>query len=157
MAPAGGGALALERPFGLVPRAPGEHCAGEHVVKDLIARAGAVPRRQRAYDPRLGEVAQHYFEAAVLVARVAGEIGDTVGDLRSGWRDQLVEESRCQLAAAFVERGEGALEVLLHDPVGAPKLRERLGPEHVRVSRALDLPEALEHELEVRRLDASRI
>ena len=65
----------------------------------------------------------------------------------------MVEEPRDEIALARRRARERPLEVLLDDLLCAAELGERRGAQHVRAALALDLPEPLQHELEVRRLD----
>ena len=46
--------------------------------------------------------------------------------------------------------------MLFDDPVGAAELGQRGGAKEVRAALALDLPQPLEHELEIGSLDAPR-
>ena len=77
-------------------------------------------------------------------------------DLRPGRRHEVVEEPRGEIAVACRRGPRAPLEMLLDDLLGAAELRERRGAQDVRAALALDLPEPLQHELQIRRLDAAR-
>ena len=68
----------------------------------------------------------------------------------------MVEEARDEISLALIQAFERSLEMLLDDSLGSAELGERRCAQDVRASRAFDLPETLQDELEVRRLDAAR-
>ena len=68
----------------------------------------------------------------------------------------MIEEPRGEVTLFVVQSGERTLEVLLDDLLCAAELIQRRRPQRVRAALALDLPEALEHQLEIWRLDSSR-
>ena len=77
-------------------------------------------------------------------------------DLRAGRRHEVVEEPRREVALVVVQTRERALEVLLDDLLGAAEPLQRRGAQRRRALFALDLPEPLEHQLEIGSLDAPR-
>ena len=78
-------------------------------------------------------------------------------DLRPGRRHEVVEEPGGDVLLGRRQLGHGSLEVLLHDVLGAAEPIERLDPHSARPAGALLVPQALHHELEVRRLDAGAV
>ena len=82
-----------------------------------------------------------------------GQVRRLVRDLHPGRRDEVVEEARRDLALLGRQRVDRSLQVIGDDLAGAAERIERLGPQRRRSRAALDVPEALHHELEVRRLD----
>ena len=125
-------------------------------MEDLVSRRPAAPAGDAAKDPRRVEGAEHRLEPLGVHPRVPSEIVDGVGDLAPGRRHEMVEEPRGEVALLVVQAGERALEMLLDDLLCAAELVQRRSTQHVRAPLALDLPEALEHQLEIRRLDSSR-
>ena len=74
-------------------------------------------------------------------------------DLRPRGRDEPVEDVRGDVLLRRPEPGERAVEMLADDRLGPAERGQRLQPERVGARLALRVPEALEHELEERRLD----
>ena len=52
-----------------------------------------------------------------------------------------------------VQYSQGTIEVILDDPLSATKLAECLELHDVRTALSLDIPDALQNELQIRRLD----
>jgi len=122
-------------------------------VEDLVPPAGRVAVRQRPQDALAGQTVDDAAQRSLFHARIAREVVDSVRDLGSRRSDQVVEERRGRLFLLIVESGQRALEVLLNDPFGAAEFCERRAPERRSVAVPLDVPQALEDELEVRGLD----
>ena len=73
-------------------------------------------------------------------------------DLCPGRGYELVEEPCDELPIRLVETCERALEVLLDDSAGTTQVRQGFRAQNQGAATALDLPEPLHHELEIRRL-----
>ena len=122
-------------------------------MEDLVAWRRTVLVGDPPEDPLGGEQVEDGLQLAGIDAGVAGQVVCPVGDLRSRRRDEEAERLGCELAPAIVELRHGALQVLLDDLGGASELSERGRMERARATLRLDVPDALQHELEVRRLD----
>ena len=141
---------ALDRSLGVVAALPAEHSSGQDVVEDLppaalVGTQDAVAR-ERGRDP--GD----------LAGRGNGElreVGRLVRDLRSGWRDEMVEQPRGDLPLRRAERRDRPLEVIGNHLCGAAELLECRRTQRRGARRTFDLPHPLHDELEVRRLDAA--
>ena len=88
--------------------------------------------------------------SASVRTRELREVGRLVGDLRPGRRDEVVEEPRSDVALRGRQRLDRALEVIGDDLARTTELVERRGAQRRRAARALDVPEPLHHELQVR-------
>jgi hypothetical protein len=80
-----------------------------------------------------------------------------MGDLRSRRRHQVAEHRRRDVLLRGLQPAERPLEVGTDDRLRAAQLPERREVEHRRAALPLCLPQPLEDELEVRRLDAFRV
>ena len=74
-------------------------------------------------------------------------------DLGARGRDEVVEHGCGNVLVCRREAPERPLEMRPHDRVGPSQLAERREAENGRAPLALDLPQPLEHELQVRRFD----
>ena len=141
-------AIALDHPA----RAPGEDAVGEDVVEDLVALAssGSV---DRAHDALATERVEHGHDLGLSDLGVLREVAGAVRDLRARRRDEVVEHRGGDVLLCRLQAPERPLEMRSHDRLGPAQLPERCEAENGRASFALDLPQPLEHELQVRRLD----
>jgi len=69
----------------------------------------------------------------------------------------VVEDVGSRVLLCGRERAERTIEVVLDDLLGAAQRSEGLLPKHRGPALALDLPQALKHELEVRRLHTAHL
>src|SRR5262245_26434760 len=149
--------FARERGLRIVARPPGEHRVSEDVVEDLVAVAGGMAvSPERSQDAFVRERLENRLELTLSERRVAGEVGDPVRDLRTRGRDEMAEDIRCGVSLRRREGCQGSLEVALDDRLSPTEPAKGRQPQHPRAALALDLPDSLHHELEVRRLDALR-
>ena len=136
---------------------PGEHGRREHVVEDLVARRPAARpgtrRTMRAASSARARARAQPGPRRRYRARSSTACAIFVPDGVTRWS----KRTRDDVAVVGGEAGERPLEVLLDDALGAAELLERREPEHVRAPLPLDVPDPLEHELEVRRLDAALV
>ncbi len=141
-------------PLPLLPTpAPVDDRSSKRVVVDLVA--AVTGRTQDAHLP--GEAVDHLRDLLRRRLGVVGEVRDPVGDLRPGGSDEVTEGSPGQVLVAGRQRGESDVEMRAHDSLGAAEPLERLQTEESRFAPSLLVPEACEHELKVRRLDASAL
>ena len=97
----------------------------------------------------------HRLDGVLRRARELGQIGGLVRDLRPRRRDEVVEEACGDLALVGRQRVDRAFE-MIGDDLPAPPSASSVATRNVPILAALDVPEALHDELEVRRLDPSR-
>ena len=140
----------LDRPLGIVTTLPAEHCAREDVVEDLPAAALVGPQDAVPREGRRDRVDLTRGDAGELRIRCL------VCDLRARRRDEVVEEPGGDVALRGVERLDRALEVVGHDLPGAAEQLEGCRTQRGRTGGALDVPQPLHHELQVRSLDPAR-
>jgi hypothetical protein len=144
------GALLLERPLALVARPPCQDGIGEDVVVDLVATVDG------SHDAACAQRSKHGAKVVLPHARVLGEIVGTVGDLRAGRRHEVVEDPGREVLLARAESPNCLVEMRADDRLGPSQLVQRLEPEDTRPLASLGLPEPLQDELQVRRLDPAR-
>ena len=147
--PLRGGELAVVQ----VPCTPVEHCAGEHIVVDLVRVLAGGPHDTRATG---GELSQNGFDGCRGRSGVFGEIVDAMRDLRSRRGNEVPEQRGCELLLVGAQGVEGVIEMRADDPLCAAEALERLEPKLTRACSALLVPETGQDELEVRRLDRTR-
>ena len=151
MPPACDSARLRDRALRVVAALPSEDRACEDVVEYLPAS-----RLVRPQDAVVGEDAH---DASHVVLRAMGElrkVGRLVGDLRARGRDEWSKSDAAMSRCSGRERLDRPLEVVGDDLPRAAEPGERRGAKRRRAARALDVPQALHHELEVRRLDPGR-
>ena len=152
-----GRALLDERPLRFVPRAPVEHGGAEHVVEDLVPRSAAVPAGHGADDPLRVEASRARPEPLGGSPAYRQRSSTACAIFVPGRRHEVVEEPRDHDLARSRRgpraRARGAPRRSARHRRARPASRARSTSEP---RCALDLPEPLEHELEVRRLDAPR-
>ena len=83
-----------------------------------------------------------------------GQVGRLVRDLRARRRDEMVEEPSRDVSLLWRQRLDRPLEVVGDDLARTTEPRERRGAEGRGALRALDVPQPLHDELQVRRLDS---
>ena len=133
---------------------PGEHRLGEDVVEDLVA-VGSV---DRAEDPLAVQRRRAPGSSDVSgTVRVLGEVGSTrcaifVPDGVTRWSNMLAATS-CSSASSDASARS---RCVAHDRLGAAERAAASRAAAPANRRRARLPEPLEHELEVRRLDAVR-
>ena len=142
----------LSIPLQLATDSPGEDAVGEDVVEDLVPLASSRPV-DRTHDALAAEDVQHRHDVGLANGRVLGEVTRPVGDLRPRGRDEVVEHRRRDVLLGRRQPRQRPLEMNPHDRLGASELLERRQAENRRPALSLDLPEALQDELEVWRLD----
>ena len=123
-------------------------------MEDLVRGGPPVLPGTAAEDPRSAERPEHRLERAGsrgVAARSSTPCAIFVPDGVTRWLNR-----RATSRARSASSRQRALEMLLDDPLGAAELGERRARRTSRASLALDLPEPLHHELEIRRLDARR-
>src|SRR5215211_1901034 len=147
-------AFADERGLGVVPSTPPQHSRAEDVVEDLVASPGMAVLAKRPQDSLPCQGAQDRLEVALTHGRVAREVGDPVRDLGSRRGHQVSEHARCRVLLRWRERGQRSLEVILDDPLRRSEAPECCDSKRRGAAFALHLPDPLEDELEVRRLDS---
>src|SRR5204863_4466348 len=142
----------LAIPFEHPASPPRKDAVGQDVVEDLVAlaSAGAVDGTD---DALAAENVQHRRDVGLSNRRVLREVTRAVGDLPSGGRDKVVEHRRGDVLLFRLQPAESPLEMRPDDRLRAAELVERRQAENGRSPLALDLPEPLQHELQVRRLD----
>ena len=145
------GARARDGALGVVTALPPEHRTREDVVEDLPAS-----RLVRPEDPVVGKDADDTTHVVIRAVRELCEVGRLVGDLHARGGDEVLEERCRDVLLPGRQRLDRPLEVVRHDLCCASEPGERRGPERRRATRALDVPQPLHHELQVRRLDAGR-
>ena len=136
-----------------IPCAPVEHCAGEHVVVDLVRVLTGGTHDARATG---GELRQDGCDRCRRRSCVLREVVDAVCDLGSRRSHEVAEHRRCDLLFVGAQGVEGVIEMRADDPLRAAEALERLEPKLTRACSALLVPEAGQDELEVRRLDRAR-
>ena len=85
--------------------------------------------------------------------REGREIGHLVRDLRPRRRDEMIEEPGGDLLLLRPESVDRAFEMIRDDLARSAELVQRGNPQGARSSSALDVPQALHDELEVRGFD----
>ncbi len=141
--------------FELAP--PHEHRLGQHVVEDLVASAFIVAvDRDRTQDALRSETVEDRLQLDRRLVGVVDEISERVRDLRSRRCDEELQRARRNRRLARRQGSQRSLEVRADDRPCAAELLERRTPQHGRARRPLDLPQPLQHELEIRRLDPGR-
>src|SRR4029079_18812238 len=78
-------------------------------------------------------------------------------DFRSGWRHEMVEHRRGDVLLFRPQPTESALEMRADDRARSAELLERRQAQNGRSALALDLPEPLQHKLQVGRLDPALV
>src|SRR5262245_34232352 len=104
-------------------------------------------------NPLVGERAQHRLQLLLADGCVQREIGDAERDLRPRGRNEVAKDIGGRVLLGRSQSLERAREMVLDDSLRAAELAEGLEPQHVRTAIALYLPDALEHQLQVRGLD----
>ena len=89
----------------------------------------------------------------VLDVGVFGEVGGLVRELASRRRDELAYDTCGRLLLREGQSVECSLHVFAHNRACAAELVERGEPKLVGIEPTLALPQPLEHELEIGRLD----
>ena len=140
-------------PLQLPAAAPREHRLGEDVVEDLVALAAARGAVDRAEDPLAVERREHRAHQLFRHRRVLGEIARALRDLRTGRRDEVVEHLRGDVLLLRNELVERALDVRAYDCPCPAEPAQRRELQRGRPLCTLRLPDAFQHELEIRRLD----
>ena len=145
------GELPLDLALRAMPRPPGEDRLPEHVVEDLVPDVATL--LDSAQDAPLRQRGQDGLQLLRRDPPELREVGDLVGELRPRWRHEMVEEPCCEVFLVAREFGHRSFEMLLDDALRASESRERRRAKCLRALGRLLVPDALHHELEVRRLD----
>ena len=143
--------LALQLVLGL----PREDRWPEDVVKDLVARRRAEHAVDAADDALAPEPLEQAPQFGVVDRGVFRKVRRLVGDLSPGGCDELAHNPRSRLLLSERQGIERSADVLTDDGTRAADRAERREPQLARARLSLALPQPLEHELEVRRLDAA--
>ena len=139
---------------GLVLGPPREHRLREHVVEDLVPDLTAL--LERAQDSAARQLEEHRLHLRHRDVAELGEVGGVVRDLRPRRCHEVVEEPGCDVLLVLGELRHRAFEMLFDDVLRTPETLERRSAQLAGARSALLLPDALHHELEVRRLDPRR-
>ena len=126
---------------------PREDRRREHVVVDLVALLVRGPQNAAG-----GEGVEDLTRLAFRHVRVSRQIARRVRNLGARRGDELPQQVGGHLLLRGREGVHRTLQVGGDDLLCATQLLERGGPEHARPVTALDLPDPLHHELEIRRL-----
>ena len=134
---------------------PGKDAVGENVVEDLVALAlpsGSASGRRMRSRP---SAASTCWSSARGRAAYFARSRHAVSDLRPRRRHEMVEHPRCGVLLGGVERDQRASRWSSTIAGAAELARACERGDGASPPRAL-LPEALQHELQVRRLDPAR-
>ncbi len=137
----------------LLPGLPRQDRRPQHVVEDLVASRRALHPVHAADDALAPERVEQLPKLRVLYLRVLGEIGRLVRDLSPRRRHELPNDARRRLLLGKRQSIERSLDVLPDDRTCSADRAQRLEAQLPRPRLPFALPQALEHELEVRRLD----
>ena len=155
MSPSRGFPLALELAIGLMLRTPRKHRLCEDIVKDLVPNVpGLLDRPQNA---PFGENFESRTQLRDRDVSEVSEVGDFVRNLRARGCDEMIEEPARDVLLLRRKIFECAVQVLLDNALGAAKPLEGSFSKDARARRPFLVPQALEHELEVGRLDTAEL
>ncbi len=148
------------RPLGVLPLLPpAPDRPRERVVEDLVRRLVArIGERDGTEDVEVAgrQPPQHRLEPRLRELRHLRELPHGERDLRPARGDEVAERRGGRALLVRRELGHRPREVRLRDRLGAAEALERLEPEDVGPLGRLLVPQPLQHELQVGRLDRLR-